>query len=190
MRNVGRRIGLGVFVGGCVAVLGLPAIASAGAKVVYAGPPPVANRDRRQGARRPASWTPKSFVKKYQPDFNALLPARGHDQRRRYGVVPDRGFSPPIDLPGSAAARDLPFIVPGATVHGVKDAAGNPFWFNGKVPSLGLDPALFAPSTATTYDGTARVDSGLPLGPPKPLNVQFTKPGVYKFFCDVHYGMA
>lgn len=94
-----------------------------------------------------------------------------------------------VDLPGTSGA-DLPLIVPGPTVHGVKDAAGNPFWFNGKVPTLGLNPALLARSTATTYDGTARVNSGLPTGPPKPFNVQFTKAGVYKYFCDVHAGMV
>ncbi len=58
------------------------------------------------------------------------------------------------------------------------------------MPSLGFNPALFAPTKATTYNGSKRLDSGLPLsGPPKPFNVKFTKPGTYKFFCDVHPGM-
>jgi plastocyanin len=34
------------------------------------------------------------------------------------------------------------------------------------------------------------LDSGLPLGKPKPFNVKFTKPGTYTFFCDVHPGMV
>ncbi len=48
------------------------------------------------------------------------------------------------------------------------------------------------PSGPTTYDGTTRIDTGLPLGsgPPRPLNVRFTKPGTYKYFCDVHPGMV
>jgi len=182
-----RRIGLGVFVGGCVALLGLPAIASAGTKVVFAGPPPVTNQIAGK-LLAAAKLNPKSFVKKYQPDFNDFFLHRVTINAGDTVSFQIEGFHT-VDLPGSSGA-DVPFIVPGPTVHGVKDAAGNPFWFNGKVPSLGLNPALFAPSTATTYDGTARVDSGLPLGPPKPFNVQFTKPGVYKFFCDVHYGMV
>ena len=43
-----------------------------------------------------------------------------------------------------------------------------------------------------TYDGSRRVDSGLFLGngTPPPFKVTFTKPGVYKFFCDIHRGMV
>lgn len=96
-----------------------------------------------------------------------------------------------IDLPGGSG-KDLPLITTGGKVKGVKDAAGKLFWFNGHVPSLGLNRALFGPSGPTTYDGSTRIDSGLPLGngPPKPLNVVFTKPGTYRFFCDVHPGMV
>ena len=80
-------------------------------------------------------------------------------------------------------------ILPNGTTTGVNDAAGNPFWFNG-LPSLGLNPLLFARQGPGTYNGSTRIDSGLPLGPPKPLNIKFSKPGVYKYFCDVHPGMV
>ncbi len=96
-----------------------------------------------------------------------------------------------VDLPAKGGTL-LPLIVPGKTlVSGVNDAAGNPFWFNGKVPNVGLNPALLAPPTAKTYNGSKRLDSGVPApsGPPKPFNVTFTKAGTYKFFCDVHPGM-
>jgi plastocyanin len=95
-----------------------------------------------------------------------------------------------VDLPPQGKG-DLPFIVPNGTVSGADDAAGNPFWFNGK-PSFGIDPGLFAPSGPKTYNGSARIDSGLPLGsgPPKPLRVTFTKAGTFKFFCDLHFGMT
>lgn len=182
-----RRIGLGVFVGGCVALLGLPAIASAGTKVVYAGPPPVSNQIAGK-VLAASKIAPKSFVNRYQPDINDFFLHRVTINAGDTVSFRLDGFHT-VDLPGPTGT-DVPLIVPGPTVHGVKDAAGSPFWFDGKVPGLGLNPALFAPSAATTYDGTARVDSGLPLGPPKPFNVQFTKPGVYKFFCDVHYGMV
>jgi plastocyanin len=131
---------------------------------------------------------------------------QGHLKIRRSGqcVVPDarddhagdavkfvtNGFHT-VDLP-DATGQPIPLILPGSAVAGVKDAAGNPFWFNGKVPNVNLNPALLAPTgtNGTTYDGTTRVDSGLPAGPAAPLNVTFTKPGTYKYFCDVHYGMV
>jgi plastocyanin len=95
-----------------------------------------------------------------------------------------------VDIP-KAGGSDQPLIVPtGTLVSGVKDFAGNPFWFNGKVPNLTFNPALFAATGGHTYNGSARIDSGLPLGPPKGnFKVKFTKPGVYHYFCDVHYGM-
>ncbi|MBV8956693.1 MAG: hypothetical protein JO179_21325, partial [Solirubrobacterales bacterium] len=69
-------------------------------------------------------------------------------------------------------------------------AAGNPFWFNGKVPALGLNPALLTASRGGTYDGSKRLDSGLPIGKPTDFKLKFTKPGVYKYYCDVHPGMV
>ena len=182
-----RRIGLGVLVGGFVALLGMPSIASAGTKIVYAGPPAVTKQIAGKVIAA-SNLNPKSFVGKYRPDVNDFFLHRVTINAGDTVSFRLEGFHT-VDLPGKSGA-DLPLIVPGRTVHGVRDAAGNPFWFNGKVPSLGLNPALLARSTATTYDGTARVDSGVPAGPPKPFNVQFTKPGVYKFFCDVHVGMV
>jgi plastocyanin len=97
-----------------------------------------------------------------------------------------------IDIP-PVGGQDRPLVVPGAPVAGVNDASGNPFWFNGKVPSLGLNPVLLADgATSVTYDGTNRVDSGFypGKGSAPALNVMFTKAGVFKVFCDVHYGMT
>jgi plastocyanin len=93
-----------------------------------------------------------------------------------------------IDFPGKDGS-DLPFILPtSTTVAGVTDFAGNPFWFNGQ-PNLAINPTLFAASGADTYDGTDRVDSGLPVGTAAPFKLTFTKPGIYVYFCDLHYGM-
>jgi plastocyanin len=105
------------------------------------------------------------------------------------GAARTNGFHT-IDLPGKSGT-DLPFssVFPGKPVSGVKDSAGNLFWFNGQ-PSVGFNPALLTSSGGHKYSGSERVDSGLPLGPPQPFKVTFTKPGVYKYFCDVHYGMV
>src|SRR5262249_32729319 len=81
----------------------------------------------------------------------------------------------------------------GKPVTGVNDAAGNPFWFDGQVPTLSLNPLLLpAGPTKVNYDGTKRVESGFFLGngSAPDLNVKFTKAGVFKVFCDIHYGMS
>jgi plastocyanin len=93
-----------------------------------------------------------------------------------------------IDLP-SKGGTDLPFIMPtDTTAAGITDFAGNPFWFNGQ-PNLAFNPKLFAASGAQTYDGSARADSGLPVGRPGAFKLTFTKPGTYAYYCDLHYGM-
>lgn len=171
---------------GCVtaAVVALPAAAGARTKTVYAGPPPSASKLAGKVLGKGA----KSFSNTYNPDINDFFLHRVTiNQGDTVKFVID-GFHT-VDLPGPSR-HDLPPIVPGPTVTGVNDAAGLPFWFNGHVPSLGFNPGLVSPSGASSYNGSARIDSGLPLGPPKPLKVSFTKAGTYKFFCDVHPGMV
>ncbi len=165
----------------CAATLGISATATAATRVVFAGGVPGANKIA-------SKLVPKNFGKKYSPGINAFF------GRRTTINVGDKvsfilaGFHT-IDLPGKSNS-DLPLITTSGMVTGALDAAGNPFWFNGKVPNVGLNPQLFRPIGGKTYNGTNRIDSGLPLRKPKPLNVKFTKPGVYKFFCDVHPGMV
>lgn len=76
----------------------------------------------------------------------------------------------------------------GSQASGLNDVAGNPFWFNGQ-PNLGFNPQLFSRIGPKIYNGRARADSGLPLGPAKVFKLKFTKPGTYVYFCDVHYDM-
>ncbi len=160
-----------------LATTALPAGAAAATKKVYAG--------------GPAKWQ-NGISKKYGAGVDNFLVNR---VTVHVGdtVVWDKasqgaGFHS-VDFPAKGGA-DLPLFVPGKIVTGVNDFAGNPFWFNGKVPGIGFNPALFARTGGTTYDGSARADSGLPLSPKgKPFSLRFTKPGVYKYYCDVHYGM-
>ena len=95
-----------------------------------------------------------------------------------------------VDIP-KLGGGDLPLITStGKVVSGVTDAAGNDFWFNGKLPGLSLNPTLFARSGPKAYNGTTRIDSGLPLGPGSHLfTVRFLTAGRYEYFCDVHPGM-
>ncbi len=174
---------VGAVAAACVSLVAVTSASAASlTKVVYAGPPPVTNQIAGQ-------LLPKSFGKTYNPDINAFFRQRVTINAGDTVSFQLRGFHT-IDLPGKSGT-DLPLIVPGSVVAGVNDAAGSPFWFNGKVPSLGLNPQLFAPSKSKTYNGIQRVDSGAGgNGPPKPFNIKFTKPGTYKFFCDVHPGMV
>jgi plastocyanin len=58
---------------------------------------------------------------------------------------------------------------------------------DGKVPSA-TDPAAQMPAGGSTYDGTAFTNSGI-LDGQKPYTLQFTKPGVYPYYCLLHPGM-
>jgi plastocyanin len=174
-----RTTGVAAFVAFATLAV-LPSIASAAKPtIVWAGPPPT------------TGGLSKSFMKKYNPDVNAFFAKRTTvtvGSSVSFNLV---GFHT-VDFPGKAGGGlPLPLLVPGATATGVNDAAGVAFWFDGKVPSIGLNPTLFAVSGPKKYNGSTRIDSGLPLSAKvKPLVVQFTAPGTYKYFCDVHPGMV
>jgi len=174
-----------------VAMVGMFAFASvasgATTKVVYAGTPPgvpaLATKLLGKGVKA---------LGKDNPGINAFVSQRvtinQGDSVKWVGL--SSNFHT-VDLPVKGG-QDLPLFVPGKPVSGVNDAAGSPFWFNGLVPTLGPNPLLFAPSGGSTYNGSHRVDSGLPVSPKSPntLKITFTKPGVYRYFCDVHAGMV
>lgn len=167
-----------------IGALGVPGAAMAATKTVSAGPP----ASTQKIAVKTIGSATKTFVTTYNPDFNAFFGQRTTihvGDKVRFLL---NGFHT-VDLPGKSG-QSLPLIVPGATITGVNDAAGNPFWFDGKLPSLGFNPALLARSSGSVYNGSTRLDTGLPLGPAKPYTVKFTKPGTYKYFCDVHPGMV
>ena len=174
-----RRSGLGVLCGATCAlgmVMALPAVAAAHTKVVFAGGP---------------AGFQNQIQHKYGAGVNNFLNNRvtihAGDSVKWDGKSLSGGFHT-VDIP-ALGKSDLPLIVPtGTKVSGVNDAAGNPFWFNG-LPNLTFNPALFQSQGGHRYNGSTRIDSGLPLGPAHSFKVQFTKPGVYHYFCDVHYGM-
>jgi plastocyanin len=147
-------------------------VASAATETVYADAPPAAAK----------------LLQRYGAAINNFLPGTVTIHQGDTVKFLNEGFHT-IDLPRKGGS-DLSFLVPSGTATGSNDAAGSPFWFNGR-PKLGFNPTLFAPSGPKNYDGTTRIDGGIALnGPPKPLNVTFTKTGTYKYFCDVHPGMV
>jgi plastocyanin len=132
----------------------------------------------------------KAFATKYSPDVNDFFLHRVTINQGDTVKFQINGFHT-VDLPVKGGP-DLPFIVPGATVSGDKDSAGNLFWFNGHVPSLSINFRLLSAIGGSTYNGSARVDSGIFTGNgnPPPFPIKFTKAGTYKYFCDVHPGMV
>jgi plastocyanin len=180
-----KRTGAWVAGAACATTLAFSATATAATRIVYAGNP---NKLTQKIAGKLIPNV-KAFGQKYNPEINNFFTQRVTINAGDTVSFRTEGFHT-VDLPG-ATKSDLPLIIPGGTTSGVNDAAGNPFWFNG-LPSVGINPALFARQGPSTYNGTTRVDSGLPLGngAPKPMNIKFNKPGVYKYFCDVHPGMV
>jgi plastocyanin len=154
--------------------LGGPAVAGAAQKDVSLGPP--------KSAEKALNAT--------NGDVNDFFP---HEVTIHVGdkvrFVPNNFHT--VDLPGHRS-RKLPVITPLAqTITGVVDAAGAPFWFNGQ-PQVGFNRLLLTSAfgKSRSYTGAKAVLSGLPFqNNPKPLTVKFTKPGTYRYFCDVHPGM-
>jgi plastocyanin len=157
----------------------IPAAALANSKAVFAGPPPSI-------VKIAPPLLPKNFTHTYNPDINAFFRTRTTIHVGETVSFKFRGAHT-VDLPGTAGTP-LPLIVPGSTLATGNDAAGNPFWFSGHVPAVGFNPAVLARSKATTYNGSARLESG--FGQNKPFNIKFTKTGSFKFYCDVHPGMV
>jgi plastocyanin len=180
VRRIGSRTGIGAAVVLVALVLASGAMAKSLTKIVYAGPPP-----QTQGIAE--KLLPRSFPKLYTPDINAFFNKKTTINVGGSVTFLLGGFHT-IDFPAKGGSA-LPLVVPGTTATGINDAAGNPFWFNGKVPNLGINPQLFGSSKAKTYNGSQRWDSGAPLGKPKPLKLTFTKAGTYHYFCDIHPGM-
>src|SRR5664279_2674962 len=161
-----HRTRTGVIAALGAAALALPATAAAATTTVYAGLPP--------GAKQLVVKLHATALGADSPDVNAFVNqhATVHVGDKVSFLL--RGFHT-IDLPKKGGG-DVPLIVPGGgLVSGINDAAGNPFWFNGKAPNVGFNAPLFKPSGGKVYSGAARVDSGLPLGPPKPFVVTFSK---------------
>jgi plastocyanin len=162
------------------AALALPAAASAATKVVGMGP---AGKDAK---------ALNKLTKNHDADFldvNAFFP-RGTTIHvgDRIRFLP-RGFHT-VDLPARGGSPTALFAPTGAKENQA-DAAGHPFWWNG-LDVLSFNPALFSGGFGKklTYTGAKAINTGLPLGPAKPMTVKFSKAGTYTYFCDVHPGMT
>lgn len=127
----------------------------------------------------PKQFSPNAFLR------NTITIHVGDTVRWRFRgfhtvTVPPRGKQPP----------PLALASPTQKVSGVLDPVGVPFWFNGVLPTLSLNPQVAAPTKGASYNGATFRNSGLPALPnPKPFALKFTKAGTYDYYCAVHPGM-
>jgi plastocyanin len=100
-----------------------------------------------------------------------------------------------VTFPGTK--RPYPFVATSGKQPIVRDAAGHPFWWSGKVPLLSISPfsilqqggdTLSSPSQ-TASSGLMRVFTASQNSPPPPYTLTFPNPGVYHYQCAVHPGM-
>src|SRR3954454_15603100 len=162
---------------GAVVVALLVAPASAGAKIwtAYAGSP----------VTKAPSGTPK------QASLNLFFPStlrihQGDSVRIRNNEFHTASF----------LAKGQKFPAPfgpdpaGGTYDVPNDAAGNPFYFQGK-PKLLYNPTVFAPVGSTTISDTKEHSSGVygnALGKAA-VTYKFTRRGTYTLLCLIHPGM-
>ena len=79
------------------------------------------------------------------------------------------------------------------TYTGIVDAAGQPFYFDGR-PTLAYNPLAFGPFGPKAISGKTPASSGAlspqsEKGPPATATYTFPTPGSYKLLCTVHPGM-
>lgn len=154
-----------------------PSAAQAATKTVTMGPPPV-----------PAA---KPIGDKYDSDVLAYFPSSVAVRVGDTVSFQPVGFHSVHFL--GRKGKAAPVVVNGGkTVSGVLDAANVPFGFNGR-KELNFNPIFFGPGKlgkTVVTDGTKEIKSGLPFSEKaKPMKVRFTKPGLFRYVCDIHAGM-
>ena len=92
--------------------------------------------------------------------------------------------------------KPIPLLVPDpkkTTYAGIVDAAGQPFYFDGR-PKFIYNPAAFGPFGPKTISGKTPVSSGGmsprgPKAPPATATYTFPQAGSFKLVCTLHPGM-
>lgn len=164
--------------GGAAAAVALPAAALAGGPAgvtVYAGPnlkaPPVRGGDALA----------------YFP--SAVTVHVGDSVTWRF-----RGFH---TVTFTGPKHPYPSIVPAEEKQpATSDAAGQPFWWAGKLPLLTISPLAMLPQGGATISSPRQTASSGLLRivtagnkEPAPFTLRFTKAGTYRYQCAIHPGM-
>ena len=156
----------------CAALL-IPAVAQGATRIVYMGEP----------ASKQAAFEKLGAV------VNAYFPGTVTIHRGDKVRFVPAGFHS-VDLPPRGRSP-MQLLTTGASVGGVTDANGTPYWFNNNVSALDFTPALLTSNfgRTATYDGSLGTDSGIPIGNKPPFTVRFSKTGTFTFYCNIHAGM-
>jgi len=147
-----------------------PAAARAATKTVYAGPQ----------LKRPAG------LKRAEPNIfypRAIEVHQGDKVAFTYKGFHNISYAPPGTSHPILLAPDTP-------TTGINDAAGAPFWFNGR-PRYQFNTLVAFFQGNSIADNSGFINSGMPFTapPPPPWKVTFPKTGKFAFHCDVHPGM-
>jgi plastocyanin len=153
-----------------VAVLAVPASASAATKTIAAGPPltkPPAgfanvNADGTQFYRETTTIHAGDTVKwKFFGFHSVYFPKKG--------------------------GKNVPLAIPDATrkYAGEVDPAGQAFWFNGQTQLIG-NPAAAFPLGGKSEDGSKATGSGAPTSEKFSYKLKFPKVGTYTYYCTIH----
>ncbi|MDP9346951.1 MAG: hypothetical protein M3P44_14810 [Actinomycetota bacterium] len=157
-----------------LAVLLIPASASAATKTVAAGPPltkPPAGvpeySDATQFFRKTTTVNVGDTVSWKLFGFHTIY-------------FPKKGG------PNAYEGGDFLMTDPSRT-YNETDPAGAPFWFNGQAQWISKPAGVF-PLGGKTENGSRINASGTPQGPPDKFSykLKFTKAGTYTYFCTIH----
>jgi plastocyanin len=167
-----RKLVVGLAAG--VVALALPAASNAATKAVFMGLPPSNAKQFNDNGVDVNDFFPHGITV-HVGDTVSFAPVGFHTT----DLVPKGGAGVPLLAPTGRKVSDS------------KDAAGQPFWFNGQ-DVFNFNPLLLASKfgKSVSYNGAKRVDSGLPFAnKPKPMKVKFTRKGSFTYYCDIHPGM-
>jgi plastocyanin len=156
-------------------VLSIPAAASAKTWTAYAGSP----------GKAPAGTPRNAALNQF---FPAALPIHVGDSVR---FVNNEVHTATFLGKGEKAPALFMPDPSGAAYQGLNDAAGSPFYFNGR-PKFLYNVAAFAPVGSKTVGDGKTHSSGLygkPVGRAS-VTYKFTKRGSYKLVCLLHPGMT
>jgi plastocyanin len=140
------------------------------------------------GATTPVAAQAGGFNEPLAVGFNSFYPRH---------LVVEQGSSVKFAVLGfhtvtfpKKGTQPVAFVVPGSALNPVtNDPAGQPYWWGGATPALGINPLAAAPSGGTKVTGAKTVSSGFLGGRNPSFTVSFPKLGTFQVRCLVHARM-
>jgi plastocyanin len=153
-------------------------VAACAGLVVALGAPSV-------GAAAPATVTAGGFNGPLVVAYNTFIPGQITVEQGTKVTFSIQGFHT-VTFP-KKGTKLIPFVIPGSTQNPpTNDPSGQPYWWGGTTPALGLNPAAPAPTGGTKVTGARTVSSGFVQGRRPSFTVSFPKKGTFQVRCIVH----